>query len=295
MRSPSILCWTIPPFSLIIAILVYLLLLNPLLSIITFLAPFILGTYLYKNQISWWYSVLFFQGLFISGFTFYLTAVARSWPIFFQNLSLIPLGSRIFFLITFWTILTVPFVIFLTLRKIKLSNIVRSSLVCLGIVLAFNIVLDGYYVYKLINLGNTTELTQLLIETRYGKQANLKKSLRKSFFLKETNNYGSPDTSVILNFNHEISKFELLNRDDKSMVMTMAHWVMTPGEVFWLINDKDKASHIVYIWAYDQEDISKVYISNLKTHETTLLAKGRWLYESNFSTKALALCSSGSN
>ena len=63
--------------------------------------------------------------------------------------------------------------------------------------------------------------------------------------------------------------------------MTMAHWVISPGEVFWVMNNKNEPTHIAYIWAYDRDDMSKIYITNLRTKKTALLAKGVWLYELN--------------
>ena len=54
--------------------------------------------------------------------------------------------------------------------------------------------------------------------------------------------------------------------------------VVSLGDLVWLVNDHGQANYILYRWSYDRDDYDKIYITNLKTKKTVLLAKGRWLY-----------------
>ena len=54
--------------------------------------------------------------------------------------------------------------------------------------------------------------------------------------------------------------------------------VVSLGDLVWLVNDHGQANYRLYRWSYDRDDYDKIYITNLKTKKTVLLAKGRWLY-----------------
>lgn len=273
MISKQIICWFLTPLALILAALVYQALLNPLFSLGLVIMTLGLGAYLYKNQVAWWYSTFFFLVLSLSGFFYYGVVTPDSWVGYAQNISLIPLWYRLLFFILFWVVISIPFIVYLGIKKKNISKIIKPSLICLFLILALNGLLDSYYTYKLIDIGNTPTISKILIETKNGNPTILKKRLKRS------NHYESPDAKYKLEFNHVISKFDVLNKFDHSKVMTMSHWVIGPGEVFWLTNNNGEATHIIYQWTYDQDDLSKIYISNLKTKKTVLLSKGNWLHD----------------
>jgi len=227
------------------------------------------------------HSILFSLGLVVSGWFFYIGNVSHSWSGYLQNLSLISLGHRVLFLTLFWVLLSGPFIAYLAFQKKTISKIVTPSLICIGLISISSICLDIYYISKIISIHDTNIATIASVKAKWGNPEKLKYMLRKTSRLEDSSRYGSPDYRYKLVFNQSISKFELLNQSNQSKVMTMAHFVISPGEVFWLVNNKGESTHILYQWAYDQDDLEKVYIANLKTKKTVLLAKGSWLYDLN--------------
>ena len=207
--------------------------------------------------------------LFLCGL-FYLTAACHSWLVFFQNLSLISIWVRLLIWGLFWLVITLPFLI--KYKKFRLG------INCLMIFIALNAMLDGYHIIQIVRISNNFKTAKQLICARYGVHQNVKRKLAKTVRLKSPHVYGSPDQSNWVRFNKWVNGFEVLTTRNNDHIVTMKHWVISPGELFWLFNQQGQPEYILYRWSYDQEDLDKIYIINLKTKQTTLLASGRWLY-----------------
>ena len=91
--------------------------------------------------------------------------------------------------------------------------------------------------------------------------------------------YSVPFLMSQLLFYNVISEFILIQFSfiAYTIVWFFLLWVSL-GDLVWLVNDHGQANYILYGWSYDRDDYDKIYITNLKTKKTVLLAKGHWLY-----------------
>ena len=252
-----------------------------ILSILFLLAPIIILSlllYRYRAKLSLWYSAFFYQGLFILGVIVYLGAVAPSWPVFFQNLSLIPLSTRLVASVLLSVTLTIPFLICFRLKKRTAGDyFLKKAITHLSIVVLFNFCLDAYYILQLLSVSNTPKLAKHFVFARYGAHQNIRNGLSKTKLLKEPDSYGSPNRRIRLTLKN--GAFDLVDTKNNSQILSMSHWVISPDEVFWLVNDNGQAEYSLYRWAYDNKDCNKIYLTDLKSKKTVLLAKGTWLYD----------------
>ena len=135
----------------------------------------------------------------------------------------------------------------------------------------FNLIVESYFIIRLSSVFDSPKLACAAVLARYNYSVYLKKLIypTKQF---PDNKYGSPDKEFFLSSNKHLSKGGIGN-PDKNYTYTMKHWVISPGEIFWILPNKYTNNHyILYQYAYDQDDMNKVFISNISTGKTALLS-----------------------
>lgn len=73
-------------------------------------------------------------------------------------------------------------------------------------------------------------------------------------------------------------KFLIINRKNNIPIFKLNHWVITPAEIRWSSDSR----FIAYEYDYDQDDLPKIFVSEIETGKTLLLAAGNsplWLEE----------------
>jgi len=280
----KLFCWGLVPLSLIILVLLYQIFFNLLLCPIFFLLVFIVGTFFYKNRIEWWYSTLFFSLLFFFGFFYYAIVTPHSWTGYIQNFSLIPLHYRALFFLVFWMVATVFFILGLVVRKKVWIPFFKLSSKLIGVIIFLNICLDVYYIVQLIHISDSPRIAKIFIKTRYGIKKEIIPLINQGVDIHDSEISTTVNSKYSIQFNSDIFRHEFFSIPDKHLIFTMKHWVMNTGEIYWVLgktpNDSD---YILYWHAYDKDDLTKVYVTNLKTKKTTLLTKGKWLNDLTFS------------
>jgi hypothetical protein len=206
----------------------------------------------------------------LSGFFFYGIVTPNTWSGYFQNVSLVPIGHRLLILIAIWSFITLPF-----LAKCKKFNL---GFWCLAFFILFNLFLDGYYIIQLVSVSKNLNLAKQLVMSRYGSYQPIQTAVSKSIRLKNPTIEGSPDHRFFVKLDDDTNTFSVYDAKDNAQILAMEHWLVSLGDLVWLVNDHGQANYILYGWSYDRDDYDKIYITNLKTKKTVLLAKGRWLY-----------------
>ncbi len=149
---------------------------------------------------------------------------------------------------------------------------IRKAAVIFLLFFALNILLDSYFILKLYSIFDNPNLAYRAILTRYNHNSYLKNLISPTEKL-FNNKYGSPDNTFFISSNKNESKYDIC-RNDKTSIFTMRHWVISPGEVFWILPNKYTNNYyVLYEYAYDQDDMNKIFISNISTGKTALLSK----------------------
>jgi hypothetical protein len=220
--------------------------------------------------------IIFCPILALSAFFLYGVIASHSFAGYLQNYSLLPIYWRfIYFFFLCSLCLAVEITLLLLLKKradFSLKKKIGKAAVILLLLFALNILLDSYFILKLYSIFDSPNLAYRAILTRYNHHSYLKNLISPTEKL-SNNKYGSSDNTFFLLSNKNMSKWNVCSSDN-SYTYTMEHWVISPGEVFWILPGKYTSNHyILYHYAYDQDDMNKVFISNISTGKTALLSK----------------------
>jgi len=214
-------------------------------------------------------SLLIFLTLFVC-FFFYGVVTPNSWVGYFQNLSLVPLTIRLGILTSIWLCVTLPF-----LLKFKPFKLTFSYL---AFVIVFNVCLDAFFIFKIFTVSNNLGQAKQLIMARYGNVTPVKKLTQKSLRASQTKPETSPDDRFVIKFNTSRHRFDIYDKKNNFHQLSIKNFLVSPAEIFWLTNESGQVEYVLYSWAFDRDDYTKIFIKNLKTKKTALLAKGSWLY-----------------
>lgn len=132
--------------------------------------------------------------------------------------------------------------------------------------------------FKIITVSNNLDQAKQLIMARYGNVTPVKKLTKKSLRASQTKIETSPDDRFVIRFNTSSHRFDIYDKKNDSHQLSIEHFLVSPAEIFWLTNTFGQVEYVLYSWAFDRDDYAKIYIINLKTKKTALLAKGSWLY-----------------
>ncbi|MEK7376344.1 MAG: hypothetical protein AABZ57_04155 [Candidatus Margulisiibacteriota bacterium] len=80
----------------------------------------------------------------------------------------------------------------------------------------------------------------------------------------------SPDKRYFVKFDPESSKFLIVDRKRNVPILKVKHLALTSADFKWSSDSR----FIAYDYAYDKDDLSKVFVVKVETGETILLAAG---------------------
>ena len=143
---------------------------------------------------------------------------------------------------------------------------VSAILILLGV---FNVVHNNYF--ELLKVGGTLKTSILLIKANFLGIHVLENKIRPTTVNKLSNEFESPNKKYTFDFDPKSFKTSVLLISDRSEIFAIPYPIMTPNDVYWIIDQKGLTSHIVYEGS--EEDTSGIFITNLLSKKTIRLNK----------------------
>jgi len=207
--------------------------------------------------------------VFINLLVYGAIVVAPNFEIFIKNLLAIPFWQKALWL-TILSALSVLISWAITRQSPKYY--IKAFLIFTSVLLVFITTIGLFRGIHLLRFLDSFDDADLIFRTRYLDEDYFKKYSSESIELIPASNgegsvYGPSNRQYYLKYNDEIGKREIYDSKTKIKIFTMYHWTMCTEHIYW---DQD-TKYIFYYDAFDQDDLTKLYVSNIKTGKTLML------------------------
>lgn len=102
-------------------------------------------------------------------------------------------------------------------------------------------------------------------ETQYKQEL-----IKMQEFEKSANENLSPSDRYSIKYNKDDSVYYVIDKKTDKQIFKLKHWVVSEFAFNWSPNSR----FIVYDYAYDRDDLSKIFVADIKTGQTILLSEG---------------------